>query len=110
MPSARKIAISGYWRKLAKSHSIMPSSLLALVLGERVWLQQLQALPRVVAVDLLHVELAHERDDFLRNDLAGHHDRKARRVRDHELCRHELRALGQPVVDGLAVELHVFTV
>ena len=42
------------------------------MLGQRLGLQELEALPRVVAVDFLHVELAHERDDLLRDDLAGH--------------------------------------
>src|SRR3954467_7072485 len=45
---------------------------------------QLQTLSRVVAVDFLHIELAHEVDGFLGDDLARHHNREARRIRDHE--------------------------
>ena len=80
------------------------------MLGQRVGLQELEALPGVVAVDLLHVELAHERDDLLRDDLARHHDREAGRIRDHELRRDQLRALGEPLVDLLALELDVLDV
>src|SRR5688572_11616591 len=77
------------------------------VRGQRIGLQQLQALAGVVPVDLLHVELPHERDDLRRDDLAGHHDREARRVGDHELRGHQLRALGEPLVDLPALELDV---
>src|SRR3954469_12919925 len=60
---------------------------------------QLQTLSRVVAVDFLHIELAHEVDGFLGNDLARHHDREARRIRDHETGGDEIRTGLQPAVD-----------
>src|SRR3954452_9719229 len=63
---------------------------------------ELQALRRVVAVDLLHIELAHEVDGFLGNHLARHHDRKARRVRNDEVGRDQIRTiLEAPVYLGV---------
>ena len=56
-----------------------------------------------VAVDFLHIELAHEVDGFLRNHLARHHDRKARRIGNHEVCR-DGRAALDPAIDLLAGE------
>src|ERR1700722_8073693 len=46
---------------------------------------KLEALYRVVAVDLLHIELAHEVDRLLGDDLSRHHDRKAWRIGDNEI-------------------------
>src|SRR6478672_11610428 len=50
-------------------------------------LDKFQAQGCLVAVDFLHIELAHEVDGLLRNDLARHHDWEAGRIRDHELRR-----------------------
>ena len=47
---------------------------------------QLEPERGVVAVDLLHVELAHELDGVGLDHLSGHHDREARRVGDHEVA------------------------
>src|SRR5438093_12940640 len=58
----------------------------------------------MVAVDLFHIELAHELSRLRRNNLAGDHDREAWRIRDHEFCRDGLAALNQ-IIDLLAVEL-----
>src|SRR5881396_1361288 len=55
--------------------------------AELFWLDQFQAQGCLVAVDFLHIELAHEVDGLLRNDLARHHDREARGIRDNEFCR-----------------------
>src|SRR3954469_18604793 len=64
---------------------------------------QLQTLSRVVAVDFLHIELAHEVDGFLGDDLARHHDRETRRIRDHETGGDEVGAVFQTTVDlGIA--------
>src|SRR4029079_16202242 len=60
----------------------------------------------LVAVDFLYIELAHEVDGLLRNDLARHHDREARGIRDHEFCRDSLAAFDH-VIDLLAVEPHM---
>src|SRR5687768_2176549 len=53
-------------------------------------LEQLEPEGRVVPVDFLHVELAHELDGVRRDHLARHHDREAGRVGDHEGRRHQL--------------------
>src|SRR5256885_10279289 len=50
-------------------------------------------------MDFLHIELAHEVDGFLGDDLPRHHDREARRIRDHEIGRYEIRAALQATVD-----------
>src|SRR4051794_30701540 len=57
----------------------------ALVQGLR--LEQLQPERGVEAMDLLHVQLAHERDRLGVDHLPRHHDREAGRVRDHEVRR-----------------------
>ena len=69
---------------------------------------QFQALGRLVTVNLLHIELAHEVDGVLRQHLAGHHDREARRIGNDEVCRHQIRPLFESLVDLGAVERHVF--
>ena len=62
---------------------------------------------RVVAVDLLDVELAHELDRVGLDHLARHHDREAGRVRNHEVRRHERRPLLDAPVDLGALEREV---
>src|SRR5258706_12696830 len=57
---------------------------------------ELQALRGVVAVDFLHIELAHEIDGFLRDDLTGHHDREAGRILNHEIGRNRFAAALPP--------------
>src|SRR5438046_10059274 len=47
-------------------------------------LDQFQAQGCLVAVDFLHIELAHEVDGLLRNDLARHDAREAQAVRHNE--------------------------
>ncbi len=69
-------------------------------------LDQFQAQGCLIAVDFLHIELAHEVDGLLRNDLARHHDREARGIRDNEFCRDSLAAFDH-VIDLLAVEPHM---
>src|SRR5688500_10855351 len=75
-------------------------------IGQRGRGEQLETLGGAIAVDLLHVELAHEGDRLRRDDLRRDHARKARRVGDHEVCRHELGSVLEPVVDRRARELH----
>ena len=54
-------------------------------------------------MDFLHIELAHEIDGFLGDDLPRHHDREARRIRDHETGGDEVGAVFQATVDlGIA--------
>ncbi len=55
------------------------------LLGQGIGAHQLQSFGGVVAVDLLHIQLAHEVDRFLRDHLARHHDREAGRIRDDEV-------------------------
>src|SRR5262245_48633192 len=85
--SVRKIAISGYCRSISNSHFIF---WLAPPLGvsgstveraspdgcQRGRLDKLQAECRLVAVDLLHVQLAHEFDDLGADNLTWHHNRE----------------------------------
>src|SRR5262245_20337218 len=68
-------------------------------LRQRVSTYQLQPLGRVVTMDLLHIELAHEVDRFPCDHLAGHHDREARRIRDDEVRGDQIRTLFQSTVD-----------
>src|SRR6478609_5330594 len=56
---------------------------------------ELQALHGVVAMDLLHIELAHEVDGFLSDDLSWHHDREAGRIRDDKARRDQVGAVLQ---------------
>src|SRR5437773_1132890 len=69
-------------------------------------LDQFQTQSCLVAVDFLHIELAHEVDGLLRNDLARHYDREARGIRNNEFCRDSLSAFDH-VIDLLAVEPHM---
>src|SRR5438045_8438961 len=69
-------------------------------------LDQFQAQGCLVAVDFLHIELAHEVDGLLRNDLARHDDREARGIRDNEFCRDSLAAFDN-VIDLLADYPHM---
>ena len=48
-------------------------------------LQHLDTYLCVITVDFLDVEITHELDDAFADYLARHHDRKPRRVRDHEV-------------------------
>src|SRR5438552_18167980 len=63
----------------------------------------------MVAVNLLHIEFAHELDGLSRDNLAGDHDREAGGIGNHEVCRYGLAALHQ-IVDLLAVQLHMCAV
>src|SRR5882757_5702094 len=69
---------------------------------------ELQAPFGVVAMDFLHIELAHEVDGFLGNDLPRHHDREARRIRDHEISGDQLRTGLQASVDLGISEADIF--
>ena len=68
-------------------------------LRQRVSTHELQPLGRVVTVDFLHIELAHEVDRFLCDHLAGHHDREARRIRYDEVGGDQFRTLFQSTID-----------
>src|SRR5262245_14501665 len=103
MPSDRKIAISGYWRSVAANQSSMTSSLRHKGRG----LDELEPAAGVEAVDLLHVELAHEADGAHVEHLARHHDRESRRVGDHEARGDQVRSAHEPLVDLLAPERDV---
>src|SRR3979411_411363 len=67
-----------------------------------------QALSGVVTMDFLDVELAHEVDGFLSDDLARHHDRKARRVWNHEARRDQFRTVFQAPIDLRVGQANVF--
>src|SRR4051794_3935032 len=69
---------------------------------------QFQPLRGVVAMDLLHIELAHEVDGFLRDNLAGHHDRKAWRIRNDEVGGNQLRTVLQAPVNLRVRKADVF--
>src|SRR6516164_1806333 len=60
---ARSLVAVGPTVTMSSSRDRSASRAPGAVLGERLGLQELQALPGVVAMDLLHVQLAHERDD-----------------------------------------------
>src|SRR5882762_10555444 len=66
---------------------------------QSLWPHELQPFRGVVAMDFLDIELAHEVDGFLGNDLPRHHDREARRIRDHEISGDQLRTGLQATVD-----------
>src|SRR3984893_28367 len=66
---------------------------------QRLGPYELQAFGCVVAMDFLHIELAHEVDGLLGDDLPRHHDRETRRIGDHEIGRDEIRAILQARVD-----------
>src|SRR5258708_34555911 len=74
---------------------------------QRLRAHQLQTFSGVVAMDFLDVELAHEVDGFLGNDLAGHHDREAGRVGDDEVRRDQIGTALQATVDLLIVQTDV---
>src|SRR5438094_9057921 len=63
----------------------------------------------MVAVDLLHIEFAHELNGLRRNNLAGNQDREAGWIRNHEVCRYGLAAPHQ-IVDLLAIQLDMCAV
>src|SRR5438270_5367196 len=96
---------------LALSRSLFASNPTTTVIGsfssaraEFLRFQNLQAGSCVVAVDLLHIEFAHELNGLSRDNLAGNQDREAGGIGNHEACRYRLAALHQ-VVDLLAVQL-----
>src|ERR1700733_834035 len=70
---------------------------------------QLEALHRVVAMDLLHIELAHEVDRLLGDDLSGHHDGEAWWIGDDEIRRYQIGPVLQAAVDLRIVEAEIFT-
>src|SRR6476659_7724997 len=61
-------------------------------------------------MDLLHIELAHEGDDFMADDLAWNHDWKTRRIRDHKICRNQRGSVPETSVHLLAEQLHMLAV
>src|SRR5205814_7199900 len=63
----------------------------------------------VVAVDLLHIEFAHELNGLSCDNLAGDQNREAGWIWNHEVCRDGLAALNQ-IVDLLAVQLDMCAV
>src|SRR5688572_24525601 len=67
--------------------------------GQRLRGDQLESLLGVIAVNLLHVELAHEGDRLGGNDLSGDHDREPGRVGNDEVGGDELGTVFQPLVD-----------
>src|SRR5437667_352038 len=70
---------------------------------------EFQAQGCLVAVDLLHIEFAHELNGLSGDNLAGDQDREAGGIRNHEVCRYGLAAPHQ-IVDLLAVELYMCAV
>src|SRR5215831_9040209 len=115
--SVRKIAISGYCRSVSDSHFIFCLAPPLDVGGsaidraspdgrQRGRLDELQAQRSLVAVDLLHIQLAHELDDPGADNLPRYHDREAGWIGDDEVGRHQLGAALQPLVDVFAEELY----
>src|SRR5438034_3445092 len=70
---------------------------------------EFQARGCVVAVDLLHIEFAHELNGLSCDNLTGNQDREAGGIGNHEVCRYGLAALHQ-IVDLLAVQLDICAV
>src|SRR5579863_10754883 len=68
-------------------------------LGQCLRTHELQTLHGVVAVDLLHIELAHEVDGLLGDDLAGYHDRKTWRIGNDKTRGDQIGAVLQAAVD-----------
>src|SRR5258705_13686264 len=66
---------------------------------QSLWPHELQPFRGVVAMDFLDIELAHEIDGFLRDDLARHHDREARRIGNDEARGDEIGPALQPAID-----------
>src|ERR1700722_2766790 len=75
---------------------------------QRLGPHKFEALHRVVAVDLLHIELAHEVDRLLGDDLSGDHDREAWRIGNDEIRRNQIGAVLQAAVDLRIVEAEIF--
>src|SRR5712664_4990030 len=66
---------------------------------QSLWPHELQALHGVVAMDFLDIELAHEIDGFLRDDLAGDHDREPGRIWNDEVGGNQLWPALQTSID-----------
>src|SRR5271170_1682293 len=69
---------------------------------------QLQALHGIVAVDLLDIELSHEIDRLLGDDLPRHHDRETRRIGNDKTRRHQIGAVFQTAIDLGIVQAKIF--
>src|SRR5436190_5424849 len=63
----------------------------------------------MVAVDLLHIEFAHELNGLSCDNLAGDQDWEPRGIGNHEVCRYGLAALHQ-IIDLLAVQFNMYAV
>src|SRR5438045_6996751 len=63
----------------------------------------------MVAVDLRHIEVAHELNGLSCDNLAGDQDWEARGIGNHEVCRYGLAALHQ-IIDLLAVQFNMYAV
>src|SRR5688572_5258770 len=90
IPTTRNSRMEGFASRKRKSGSISylrggSAARVTGVGGQRRWLEQLHALCRLVAVDFLHVQLPHERDRLVGDDLAGDHDREPRWVGNDEV-------------------------
>src|SRR6202035_2328658 len=66
---------------------------------QRLGAHELQAFRGVVAMDFLDIELPHEVDGFLGDDLSWHHDREAGWIRDDEVRRDQVGAALEPAID-----------
>src|SRR5882724_3115871 len=71
------------------------------------WIQQLQPKRGAETVDFLYVKLAHELDRLRVNYLAGDHDRKTWRIRDHKVCRYQRWSFLQAFIDFGTEQLQV---
>src|ERR1700722_13811803 len=76
---------------------------------QRLGPHKFEALHRVVAVDLLHIELAHEVDRLLGDDLSGNHNGEAWWIGDDETRRYQIAPVFQAAVDLRIVEAEIFT-
>src|SRR5580704_16470825 len=75
---------------------------------QRLGAHEFQALHGIVAMDLLHIELTHEVDRLLGDDLSRHHDREAWRVWNDEARGNEVGTSLQTAIDLGIAEADIF--
>src|SRR5690242_5785415 len=71
------------------------------------WLEELQAECRREAVNLFHVQFAHEIDRFSIDQLAGNHNGESRGVGNHEVSGDQIGTFLEATIDFRTGELYV---